>query len=137
MEPMTRLFFPAMMAAVSALFLSGCGASSRGTGNQMMLVRESPDTLGYRKLMSRSQEFGDLKVFIDEKGLPDFVAEANSADRNYLIFYYLEKHQAFACRTRSNHQGGVEFAGPYSMTPGELKLLTNVKNEADKQAAAR
>lgn len=126
-----------MMAAASALVFSGCGASSRGTGNQMMLVRESPDTLGYRKLMSRSQEFDDLKVFIDEKGLPDFVAEANSDDRNYLIFYYLDKHQAFACRTRANHRGGVEFAGPYSMTPGELKLLTNVKKEADKQASVR
>lgn len=112
--------------------LSSCGGLSEPqSGNQMMLVRESPSSLGYRKLMERSQRCGDLKIFFEQKGLPDFLAEANSSNRDYLIFYYLDRHQAFACRTRGKGGTAVEFAGPYPITDGEWKLLTEVKSRAN------
>ena len=118
------------------LLLAGCGSlADRPSGNQMMLVRESTGSVGYRKLMAKSRESGDLKIFIDQKGLPDFVAEANSSNREYLIFYYLDSHQAFACRTRGKGGSNVEFAGPYAMTNGEWKLLTGVKSRANAGAA--
>lgn len=132
---MVRLRFSFLMMAAAGALLGSCAPAPKQSGNQMMLVRESPGSLGYRKLMARSEEFGDLKVFISEKGLPDFVAEANSDDRNYLIFYYLDKHQAFACRTRSANGGSIEFAGPYPMTQGEWKLLTTVKKDSEKKAS--
>ena len=96
-----------------------------------MLVRQTPGTLGYRRLMAKSAEIADLKTFIEQTGLPDFLAEANSSDRQYLIFYYLEKHQAFACRTKNRQTGEVEFAGPYPMTAGELRLLNTAKGQAN------
>ncbi len=128
---------PLLVSAVICLAGVGCGVSPRESGNQMMLVRETPGSLGYRKLMTKSEQCGDLKIFISEKGLPDFVAEANSSDREYLIFYYLDKHQAFACRSKYRNPSAVEFAGPYAITSGEWKLLTNVKKKADGQVAAR
>lgn len=103
----------------------------------MMLVRQQPDTLGYRRLMAKSQESGDLKYFFEEKGLPDFVAEATSSDREYLIFYYLERRQAFACRRKISGVGNLEFAGPYPMTAGESKMLTEVKKNAEKASRTR
>lgn len=133
---------PVVVMAVGFLALAGCGSVSESwttrrdastASNRMMLVRETPDTLGYRRLMAKSQESGDLKIFIDQTGLPDFLAEANNDDREYLIFYYLKRHQAFACRTKGG--GGVEFSGPYAMTPGELKLLTEAKKQADQMVA--
>lgn len=128
---------PLLMTAAACMAVGACGVSSRDSSNQMMLVRESPGTLGYRKLMMKSEECGDLKIFLSEKGLPDFVAEANSSDREYLIFYYLDKHQAFACRSKYSNPSAVEFAGPYAMTSGEWKLLTNVKKKADGHVAVR
>lgn len=120
------------------LLLGGCGGiSDRRGGNQMMLVRESPGSVGYRKLMARSQQCGDLKVFLDGKGLPDFLAEANSGDKDYLIFYYLDRRQAFACRTRGKGGSTIEFAGPYPMTNGEWKLLSGVKSRAEAATAER
>ncbi|MBX3739487.1 MAG: hypothetical protein KF712_00745 [Akkermansiaceae bacterium] len=114
------------------LLLGGCGGlSDRSSGNQMMLVRESSGSVGYRKLMARSRQCGDLKIFIDQKGLPDFLAEANSSNRDYLILYYLDRHQAYACRTRGKGGTTIEFAGPYAMTNGEWKLLSDVKSRAD------
>lgn len=126
---------PLLLIASLGGLMGGCGVPSGSSDqNQMMLVRETPGTLGYRKLMAKSQQFDDLKVFIDQKGLPDFVAEANSSNRDYLIFYYLDKHQAFACRTRGKSNPQVEFAGPYAMTSGEWKLLSGVKTQAAHRA---
>ncbi len=121
---------PLLLAAGLGCLAGSCGVDSRKSENQMMLVRETPGTLGYRKLMAKSEQCGDLKIFIDQKGLPDFVAEANSSNREYLIFYYLDQHQAFACRTRGKGNPEVEFAGPYAMTSGEWKLLSGVKKQA-------
>lgn len=133
---MVRMF-PLLFSVALGMAAAGCGTASRGGGNQMMLVRQSPGTLGYQKLMAKSAQSGDLKLFFEQKGLPDFVAEANSSDRQYLILYYLDKHQAFACRAKSKRPGDVEFAGPYPITAGEWKLLTNVKKQADQAVAPR
>ena len=133
---------PVVVMAVGCLALAGCGSVSDSwttrrdastASNRMMLVRQSPETLGYRRIMSKSQESGDLKIFIDQTGLPDFLAETNNDDREYLIFYYLKRHQAYACRTKGG--GGVEFSGPYAMTPGELRLLTEAKKQAGRMVA--
>jgi hypothetical protein len=136
---------PLLMMAVCGLLMAGCGSVSQAVAerrdastahNQMMLVRENPGTLGYRRLMAKSAESGDLKIFIEQTGLPDFLAEANSSDREYLIFYYLERRQAFACRTPATRAGQVEFAGPYKMTANELKLLKAARAKARQGAAA-
>lgn len=133
---------PVVVMAVGCLALAGCGSVSDSwttrrdastASNRMMLVRETPETLGYRRIMSKSQKSGDLKIFINQTGLPDFLAETNNDDREYLIFYYLKRHQAYACRTKGG--GGVEFSGPYAMTPGELRLLTEAKKQADRMVA--
>jgi hypothetical protein len=124
--------------AMSCSSVSDAMASRRDAsvaGNQMMLVRESPDTVGYRRLMTKSQEIGDLKIFLAQTGLPDFLAETRSSDRQYLIFYYLDKRQAFACRTKNSRTGQVEFAGPYPMAAGELKLLKAAKSQANQPVA--
>ncbi|WAC21390.1 hypothetical protein OVA24_08320 [Luteolibacter sp. SL250] len=114
------------------LLLGACGGiSSSSSGNQMLLVRESTGSAGYRKLMDRSRQCGDLRIFIDQQGLPDFLAEANSGDKDYLIFYYLDRHQAYACRTKGKGGTTIEFAGPYAMTKGEWKLLSGVKSRAE------
>jgi len=135
---------PVSAMAVGFLAMAGCSSVSESwttrrdastASNRMMLVRETPDTLGYRRLIAKSQESGDLKIFIDQTGMPDFLAEANNDDREYLIFYYLKRHQAFACRTKGGIGGGVEFSGPYAMTPGEMKMLTEAKKQADQVAA--
>jgi len=104
--------------------------------NQMMLVRENPATLGYRRLMVKSEQSADLKIFIGQTGLPDFLAEASSGNRDYLIFYYLERRQAFACRTAGQVNGSVEFTGPYAMTPGELRLLKAAKSKVSDTTVA-
>ena len=128
---------PLLVSTAICLLAAGCGVVSNSSENQMMLVRETPGTVGYRKLMARSEQSGDLKIFISQKGLPDFLAEANSSNREYLIFYYLDKHQAFACRSKSTNPGSVEFAGPYAMTAGEWKLLTAAKKQANGGADLR
>jgi len=127
---------------LGAVLLGACSSGwnplsqDAAANNQMMLVRKDPASFGYDRLQVKSQIYPDLAVFLDQTGLPDFYAETNSHDRQYLIFYYLEKHHAFACRTRSTRGNEVEFTGPYRITDSEYRLLSGAKKEANQRQKA-
>lgn len=121
--------------------LSACGPVSRGwevgwseraAQDRIMLVRNAPETLGHRRLTYQSAAHPNLDVFLKEKGFPDFIAETSSEDRQYLILYYLDSKNAFACRTRRGPGAAIDFAGPYSMTDRETKVLRELQ-EGSKQ----
>lgn len=125
-------------SGVAALALSGCGPvadawemgrTGAEANDHIMLVRAEPPTLGYRRLVSQSGVYPDLGVFLSQRGKPDFLAETNSSDRHYLILYYLDRREAFSCRTRVPRTREVEFAGPYPITPGEYRTLSGFKRQ--------
>lgn len=91
--------------------------------NQMMVVRKDPPTFGHYRLTMLMQQHPDLESFVRTRGTPDFLAETSSDGRHYRILYYLQKRQAFACRTRTEHDGSLEFAGPYPITRRERQIL--------------
>ncbi|MBK1883022.1 hypothetical protein JIN85_11390 [Luteolibacter pohnpeiensis] len=123
---------------LSCLLVGACAPTHRwlsrtpasAANDQMMLVRNDPNSFGYQRLMLKTQEFPDLKIFVEDTGLPDYFAETSSGDRQYLIFYYLKQRQAFACRAKSPHSNAVEFSGPYSITDREYRLLSQAKSDA-------
>ncbi len=99
------------------------GSAAALAQDQIMLVRPEPPSFGFRRLLTQSQAYPDLRLFVETQGLPDFLAETGDRQRHYLILYYLSQRRAFACRTRQGQLGAVEFAGPYPITDGEFKLL--------------
>jgi hypothetical protein len=92
-----------------------------------MLVRKDPPSFGFLRLLTRSRIYPDLMCFIQQRGIPEFLAETGDHDRQYLILYYLQRRQAYACRTRLGHAGAVEFAGPYPITDGEYRMLDDFR----------
>jgi hypothetical protein len=106
------------------------GWSERAAKDRIMLVRESPETLGHRRLVYQSAAHPGLGDFLRGKGLPDFIAETSSDDRQYLILYYLDSRRAFACRTRRSPGTAIEFAGPYPMTERETRLLRQLQENS-------
>lgn len=106
------------------------GWSERAAKDRIMLVRESPETLGHRRLVYQSAAHPDLGNFLKGKGMPDFIAETSSDDRQYLILYYLDTRRAFACRTRRSPGTLIDFAGPYPMTDRETRLLRQLKENS-------
>ncbi len=100
--------------------------------NQIMLVRKEPPSFGYQRLELQSQVFPDLKFFISKQGLPDFLAETGTRDRQYFILYYLDSRKAFACRTLVGSKRTVEFAGPYPITDREFRLLNDFRRDPSK-----
>lgn len=123
-------------SALLCLVLAACaparrdwdaGWSERAAKDRIMLVRQSPETLGHRRLVYQSAAHPDLGAFFHDKGLPDFIAETSSGDRQYLILYYLDTRRAFRCSTRRRLGARIEFAGPYPMTDRETTLLRDLK----------
>ena len=106
------------------------GWSERAAKDRIMLVRQTPETLGHRRLVYQSAAHPDLGNFLEGKGLPDFIAETSSDDRQYLILYYLDSRRAFACRTRRSPGTVIDFAGPYPMTERETKLLRELQDNS-------
>lgn len=122
-------------AILTACLLCACGGgarwSERAAHDRIMLVRESPETLGHRRLVYQSAAHPDLKKFLINSGDPDFIAETSSDDRQYLILYYLRSREAFACRTWRDRPDGIEFAGPYPMTDKETDLLKELRDRSE------
>lgn len=126
-------------AALLFLLLAACaparrgwdaGWSERAAKDRIMLVRQSPETLGHRRLVYQSAAHPDLGNFLENKGLPDFIAETSSGDRQYLILYYLDTRHAFRGSTRRSPGTQIEFAGPYPMTERETKLLRDLQRSS-------
>ena len=105
------------------------GAGSAGGRGEMMLVRREPPSYGYQQLQVQEGRYPDLKIFIAQKGLPDFMAETGNQQRQYFILYYLAKRQAFACRSKPASKREIEFAGPYPITDREFRLLNDFRRD--------
>jgi hypothetical protein len=110
------------------------GGMSAAANDQIMLVRKQPASFGYQRLDMQSRVFPDLGFFVTKNGLPDFMAETHNRERHYFILYYLEDRQAFACRSRTGQGRAVEFAGPYPITKGEYRLLSDFRRDPARQA---
>lgn len=114
------------------LFLVSCGGSGwaeRAANDRIMLVREAPPTLGFRRLEQQSARHPSLTQFMGKRGRPDFVAETHSDDRHYMVLYYLERKVAYAARSWRG-QPTMEFAGPYPISDEETKILGDLKNDS-------
>jgi len=99
------------------------GSPASAAHDQIMLVRESPPSFGYQRLVSQGAVYPDLGYFVKLHGPPDFLIETGKRSRRYFILYYLGNRQAFACRTRPGMAQAVEFAGPYPVKDQEYRLL--------------
>lgn len=99
------------------------GSSASLAQDRIMMVRKDPPTFGYDRLTVHRGAFPDVDVFVDREGLPDFLAETRNHGRQYLIFYYLSRREAYACRDLPGRGRGVEFSGPYPVTDHEYEVL--------------
>lgn len=129
-----KLFFPLLAAAVLASCAGPVGRAERAAQDRIMLVREQPATLGFRRLKMQASTHPDLARFLSRKGLPDFVVETTSGDRQYFIFYYLGARNAYACRSWRHWNQEVEFSGPYDITAKEVDLLETLKRNSGDSA---
>lgn len=98
-----------------------------------MLVRRDPASFGFRRLESHLATYSELKIFVSQHGIPDFLAETGTRDSRYLILYYLRDREAFISRVRLENRTSLEFAGPYPITPKEFKLLDGFRSDPSKR----
>lgn len=122
------LLFGSCAPVAGRAFLS---RTSSAANDHIMLVRQLPPTLGFQRLSSLATVYPDLMVFLNQRRYPDFLAETNKGENRYLILYYIEPRQAFACRSGAGESRQVEFSGPYPITDGEVKTLNALGSGAN------
>lgn len=134
------LLLLACLSAMEATSCSPVGSSgylrrtSSAANDHIMFVRENPPTFGFKRLRALADNYPDLGLFIRSKGLPTFLAETKKGGNRYLILYYPETRQAFACRSGTQHSREVEFSGPYPITDGEMETLGKLQNGENSSA---
>lgn len=111
------------------------GWTEAAAHDQIMLVRKAPPSLGQRRLQSQSGVYPELGVFLQARGMPDFLAETTTHERHFLILYYLESKRAYACRAKAPSTRQIEFTGPYPITQREYRLLRGFKQQANGRIA--
>lgn len=104
--------------------------------DHIMLVEESPPTFGYERLRALSRYYPDLGEFIKKVGKPGYYAETSNSGSRYLILYYSERREAFACRSASASSHAVEFSGPYPITQNELAILQKLQTGPERDLDA-
>ena len=104
--------------------------TERAAQDRIMLVRDEPPTLGYKRIVYQSTAHPDLGRFIQRQGRPDFIAETSADSRQYLVLYYLEKEHAFICRSWRDQPNMIMFSGPQDITDKEVELLGELKKNA-------
>ena len=96
-----------------------------------MLVRRNPPTFGFNRIHALAENYPDLGIFLQTKGLPTFLAETKKGQNRYLILYYPDTREAFACRSGAQSSRQIEFSGPYPITDSELETLGKLGNGAN------
>lgn len=106
------------------------GWTASAAHNHIMLVREHPPTLGYRRLSYHSDIYPDLREFLAAHGRPDFLAETADGGLRYLVIYYLGDGQSYLLRTHGPGTGTMEYSGPYRLSRGERAKLRDLRAKA-------
>lgn len=132
---LTSLIRPLLLT--TAVLLSGScstfeesglpGSAASMARNQMMHVSREAQSFGYYRLTSLGKIYPDLDAFVRTRGMPDFLAETTNRGSSYYILYYLSDREAFACRNRPGQRKSLEFAGPYPITPREVRTLESLR----------
>jgi hypothetical protein len=114
------------------------GWTEKEANDSIMIVRESPPTLGWKRLRYFSTLHPEFGPYLAQMGTPDCIAESTHARQHYLIAYYLDRRQAFSFRnnTRAVSQP-IEVAGPYPITRKEFRLLNDLKQSYDRTSRSR
>lgn len=132
---MRSLLLAPLLLTACTPFEEEVGRSERAAQDRIMLVRDAPETLGHRRLVYQSAAHPTLRGFLTEEGLPDFIAETSSEDRQYMILYYLDSMSAYSCRTRRGTSLPVDVAGPYKMTKRETAVLRELQSGSERHAS--
>jgi hypothetical protein len=136
---MSGLWMARLAAGIGVLIHTGCasyeesglpGSASSMAKNQIMLVRQSPPSFGFYRLLAHVRAHPELERFLRERKLPDFLAETSDESRTYFILYFLPEKEAFAFRTLTDDRSQLEASGPYPITQGEQKTLKDFRAQA-------
>ncbi|MGJ8643157.1 MAG: hypothetical protein ACSHX9_07095 [Luteolibacter sp.] len=133
-SPITKTLLILAACCLTALTI-GCSQSgnfheynSSPVKDRIMYVRESPPTFGHFRIKALTSKYPDLATFISLKKTPEFLAETNKGNSHILILYYLPDRQQYACRCGNDNLHKTEFSGPYPITEGEVKTLSDLRD---------
>lgn len=89
------------LACLLIALFTGCAGFGHGyykarARDQYLRVDKSADNFGYKRVQQITEFRKDaVKSFLEENGMPDYLYEYESNDREGFVFYYIKKRKAY------------------------------------------
>ncbi len=99
-------------------------------------IRANPPTIGYRRLKAYSTVNEAMKMFLQAKGMPDYIIEKPEFTSSRIACFYLTKNHAYLLQLPGHYAiQGMKVLGPEPIGEKDLKLFKAL-NEVEKATAA-
>lgn len=131
------------LLALSTLLLSSCESYKSNfllgwtyaEAQGIQPIRANPPTIGYRRLKAYSTVNEAMKMFLQAKGMPDYIIEKPGFSTRIACFYTV-KNQAYLLEMHGHYAiQGMKVLGPEPIGEKDLKLFKAL-NEVEKATAA-
>ncbi len=107
------------------------GRTNDAAEDRILLIQRNPPSMGYQRLVNQRVLHPEFASWLDQMGMPEFMAEKTLDEHHYMVLYYLSRKQAYSCRT-SRHYSSERMAisGPLNITPREQHILRDFRSDA-------
>lgn len=131
------------LLTLSVLLLSSCEAYKSNfmlgwtyaDAQGIQPVRANPPTIGYRRLQAYATVNQAMKMFLQAKGMPDYIIE-KPVFSSRIACFYLTKNHAYLLEMSGHYAiQGMKVLGPEPIGEKDLKLFKAL-NEVEKATAA-
>ena len=107
------------------------GRTNDAAENRILIIERNPPSMGYSRLSSQRVLHPEFASWLDQMGMPEFMAEKTKDDFHYMVLYYASKGQAYSCRTARHYSSqNLAISGPWKISRREQRILRDFRSDA-------
>ncbi len=101
----------------------------------IQIVRENPPSLAWKRLQAHADVNAAVKLFLQEKGMPDYLLESHGLLEVRLCCFYEKKNEAWLILAKGYQPAGTRLLGPEPIGEKDRRLFKAI-DELQRAASA-
>ncbi len=101
----------------------------------IQIVRENPPSLAWKRLRAHADVNAAVKLFLQDKGMPDYVLESHGLIEVRICCFYEKKNEAWLILAKGYQAAGTRLLGPEPIGEKDRRLFKAI-DELQQAASA-
>lgn len=101
----------------------------------IQIVRENPPSLAWKRLQAHADVNAAVKLFLQDKGMPDYVLESHGLIEVRICCFYEKKNEAWLILAKGYQAAGTRLLGPEPIGEKDRRLFKAI-DELQQAASA-